>query len=195
MQTPDSRARALEVRRAWREKNKQSLLESSRKYRQRNREKINSPSLKRYHANRERVAAYAAKYREANREAIREKGRLSRKRAWAENVESLRAYARGYYAKNRIRIRIRNRVSRAIRQQGAKKTTTVAGYGIDIEAIAAHLGGCPGNLADWHIDHIKPLSLFDMGDPGQVKRAFSPQNHQWLPANENLRKGNRYDSI
>lgn len=30
------------------------------------------------------------------------------------------------------------------------------------------------------------------GDPNQVKQAFAPENHQWLLAEENLKKGGKY---
>lgn len=68
-------------------------------------------------------------------------------------------------------------------------------YGIDYDAILAHLGPCPGKRREYHIDHVFPLSIFDFDDPRQVKAAFAPKNHQWLPARENLSKQDKYDEV
>lgn len=65
-------------------------------------------------------------------------------------------------------------------------------YGIDYEAIIKYLGSCPGERSQYHIDHIRPLSLFDFNDREQIKQAFAPENHQWLKAVDNLRKSNNY---
>jgi len=44
----------------------------------------------------------------------------------------------------------------------------------------------------WHIDHIKPCSLFDMTTPEEQKKSFHYTNLQPLWAEENLRKYNNY---
>lgn len=31
-----------------------------------------------------------------------------------------------------------------------------------------------------------PLNLFDLADPEQLRLAFAPGNHRWLPSAENL---------
>lgn len=66
-------------------------------------------------------------------------------------------------------------------------------YGIDYQAIFEYIGPCPGKKEEYHIDHIFPLSAFDFDDPIQVKIAFSPENHRWLKAKDNLRKGSKYE--
>lgn len=43
----------------------------------------------------------------------------------------------------------------------------------------------------WHLDHIKPLSKFDLSDRGQFLLACHYSNLQPLWAEENIRKGNR----
>ena len=45
----------------------------------------------------------------------------------------------------------------------------------------------------WHLDHIKPLSKFDLTDPIQFKEAVHFTNLQPLWWNENLSKGNKID--
>ena len=62
---------------------------------------------------------------------------------------------------------------------------------IDRVAIARHLYQRPPSES---IDHIVPLSAFDLGDPRQVHAAFAPENHQWLSKTDNSRKGTFYDA-
>lgn len=44
----------------------------------------------------------------------------------------------------------------------------------------------------WHVDHVKPLDLFDLTDPVQFKEAVHYSNLQPLWAFDNLSKGNRF---
>jgi hypothetical protein len=38
----------------------------------------------------------------------------------------------------------------------------------------------------------KLCKSFDLSDPEQVQQACAPNNHQWLPAKENLMKSAKY---
>ncbi|HEA70640.1 hypothetical protein LCGC14_0791970 [marine sediment metagenome] len=64
-------------------------------------------------------------------------------------------------------------------------------YGIDYNKIIEHLKPFPKNIKEYHIDHIIPLSRFNLNNPKHIKIAFSPKNHQWLTKEENLIKGNK----
>lgn len=46
----------------------------------------------------------------------------------------------------------------------------------------------------WHIDHIKPLSAFDLTNEQEIKTAFHYSNLQPLWAAENIRKHNKYEN-
>jgi len=45
----------------------------------------------------------------------------------------------------------------------------------------------------WHVDHIRPVSSFDLTDPDQRLECFNYKNLQPLWAEENLSKGARWD--
>lgn len=48
------------------------------------------------------------------------------------------------------------------------------------------------NFKDWHIDHIKPLSSFNMLDEAEIYEANHFSNLQPLWALDNLKKSNKY---
>lgn len=63
---------------------------------------------------------------------------------------------------------------------------------IDYKSIIKYLKPFPENIKDYHIDHIKPLCTFDFTKEEEIKKAFSPENHQWLLIKENLNKGGKW---
>ena len=64
-------------------------------------------------------------------------------------------------------------------------------YGINWKEIIESLKPFPENLKNFEIDHIIPLHTFNLTDEREVKIAFSPSNLQWLPKEENRRKGGK----
>ena len=91
----------------------------------------------------------------------------------------------------RLRQRIRCRLSRLLRQLDGDLRHGIL-RGLDLRGIAAHLGPCPGDIREYHIDHIRPLASFDLTEASQISLAFAPTNHQWLKAEDNLKKGATY---
>ncbi len=71
-------------------------------------------------------------------------------------------------------------------------------YGIYYKAIIEYLKPFPEDLSKYHIDHIRPLCSFNfINEDGsqnleEIRKAFAPENHQWLTAHENLSKRGRY---
>ena len=49
------------------------------------------------------------------------------------------------------------------------------------------------NYGKWHIDHIKPIALFDTTSKEQIKECFHYTNLQPLWARENFSKGAKYE--
>lgn len=134
-----------------------------------------------WHArNKDRVNA-AIRHRFATDPAFQEK-----RRQWKQDSMSRRT------AEQRLRKSLQSRFWVAIRMQvGRGHAIKVHDYGVNWHDVVQHLGPCPGKRENWHVDHVIPLSRFDLTDARQVRLAFAPENHQWLPAAENLKKSQK----
>jgi 5-methylcytosine-specific restriction endonuclease McrA len=92
---------------------------------------------------------------------------------------------------------LRNRLFYAFRKfSNEGKVMSSGKYGIDYGKIASRLVAtrpADFNERQYHIDHIIPLSKFDFNNPAEVAKAFAPENHQWLPAEENIRKSDKIE--
>lgn len=82
-----------------------------------------------------------------------------------------------------IRYRIRSSF-RNFSKEGKK--CSCAKYGIDISAIILHVGLRPAEGYD--LDHIIPLSAFNLDNHEHVKMVNNPHNFRWLTEKENLDK-------
>lgn len=145
-------------------------------YKEKNKERYNNLSTEKKEKEKERLKEFRIK----NRDTILNQ-RRERHRNKVQNDPK-------YLITNRLRNRLRNAFIR-FSQNG--KVSPAREYEIDYQAIFHHIGPCPGKRDEWHIDHIQPLCSFNFDDPEQIKKAFAPENHQWLPATENVKKGNR----
>jgi len=98
---------------------------------------------------------------------------------------------------------LRTRIWTALKIQGLKKNhSTMELTGCSKEELIQHLESqfSEGmtwenwSLNGWHIDHIRPVSSFDLSDPAQVKECFHYSNLQPLWAIDNLKKSNLWES-
>ena len=168
-------------RKKYYEANKEKLLAYSKKYRQANKEACAEREKKYYKTNKEKVLASNKKYSEANKEDIQK---------YKKNYQKIKYNSEPIF---RIQLLLRHRLWTAFQLYSKNgKIRTSDEYGINYNAICEWLGPQPDDREDYHIDHIKPLCTFDFNDAEQIKEAFAPENHQWLLAEKNLRKGGRY---
>ncbi len=176
-------------------RNREKELQRQERYRLANRKKINIRSRCRYQENKEQERARHRAYRASHPERII----ANQKRYRANHKESRNAYQRKYMKKHRdenssmaIGLVLRGKVWQAfVRYTKTGKIRKASDYGINYAAIIDYLGPHPNTLGidgKWHIDHIIPVSAFDLNDLEQVKIAFAPSNHRWLPAHENRLK-------
>ncbi len=125
---------------------------------------------------KEYLRNYSKKYKEQNREKINKRARDDWKKPNINIKLKLRHMLR--YALNNYSINGKIKVSKD--------------YGINFEEIIKQLQPFPKNMENYHIDHIIPLSWFDFNNPKEIKWAFAPENHQWLTAEENIQKNNKF---
>ena len=166
-------------------------------------------ALKSYRANRDKVLQRMKEYYYKNRDEVLKKVNAYR----LNNLNKIRLTKSTYYKRVtkqrlmndpalRIKIRLRKRMWEALRRQttfkdkptfellGIKKIDTVKEY-IEKQFIK---GMSWNNYGKWHIDHIKPVSKFNLSDSKQQKLAFHYTNLQPLWAIDNIRKGSRTES-
>lgn len=93
---------------------------------------------------------------------------------------------------------MRRRVHHALKGE-TKSESTLSLLGCSINYLKEYLeskfqqGMTWDNYGEWHIDHIKPCSAFDLSDPVQQKECFAYTNLQPLWAIDNLKKAYKYE--
>lgn len=192
------RQRILKKRREqakkYREKNKDKVKEIKRKYREKNLEKNRAyqrewarKNRHKYPVNKEKNRARQQRYRERNKEKIRKRSLAYNKKKIETDVQA------------RLKWLFRGRITSGIRLNlGNQAYRTMELLGCTIEIAKKHLESQfkddmswenHGKL--WEIDHIIPISHFDLTDIEQAKRAFNYKNTQPLYWKENRAKGDR----
>lgn len=92
----------------------------------------------------------------------------------------------------------RTRIYKAVKGI-AKPKRTIELIGCSIEQLKQHLesqftsGMSWENYGEWHIDHIRPCSSFDLLNEEEMKKCFNYMNLQPLWAEENLHKSDKYE--
>lgn len=130
-------------------------------------------------ANRKELLLYKQKYGKKNRVKLN----ALRKKAYHSDVNT------------KLRMSLRNRVNKMLRN-GQKKGSAIKDLGCSVEELKIWLESQfkPGmtwenwKLDGWHIDHIIPLSSFDLSNIEQFKKACHYTNLQPLWWYENLKK-------
>jgi len=95
----------------------------------------------------------------------------------------------------RIKLRLSSRIWKVLKSKSSKSTKTEELLGCKVVELISWLDSEHG--ADWperdfHIDHIRPCSSFDLMVVEQQKVCFNWRNLQLLEARENCSKGNKW---
>lgn len=188
-----------EYQRKYREENKERLAVWRKEYYQKNRERSLASVSARYQAKKEEILQYGRDYRKANPVECYE----HKKRWRAENPDASKTWSRENARKRRAQepgfralCSVRRRMVALIRNANAVKSRR---SGLRRDTLRAHLEALfqPGMTWEnygrvWHVDHIKPCSLFDFTNPDEVAACFALSNLQPLWAAENIRKSDTY---
>jgi hypothetical protein len=178
-------------------KNPEKVRATQAAYREEHREKCNAVSAAWAAANPERRRAAAANWYAANRERLR-----AVRREWEErNKDKRKALSKAQDVKRRENPRllslkrIRMRLNYVVGRVKASKLVTRA----NCHAAADFLAWCIAeldlrDLAGYQVDHLFPLSSFDLTNPDEAQRSNAPENVRWLLADQNRSKGDKAPS-
>ena len=156
----------------------------------------------RYREKREKILAQQKSYRDAMKANDPEKYQDSlekRRRYKKRNRHKIRKYQNKRVREDlnfRLARLLRSRIRHAVRGN-SKIGSAVQDLGCSVEELKMYLehkfqfGMSWDNYGEWHVDHILPLSRFDLTDRKQFKKACRFTNLQPLWAEDNLRKGNK----
>ena len=172
-----------------------------------NREKQNENSKKTWIKTKD-LEEYKEKrkiLRKKHWEEFKEKESENHKKWVSENRNIRREHFKNFKIKHKdeidykIKNNLRSRTRLALLSQHQHKDNKMVYYlGCSIfeykEYLKEHFkeGMSFDNYGEWHIDHIKPISLFDLTIKEEVYKAFHYTNTQPLWAIDNIRKNNRW---
>lgn len=155
----------------WEKANPDKVLERSRRFYKNNKQKLRKSNLERYHKNKEKINKYHTAYTN---------------KKYNEDIN--------YKLQHNLRTRLNSAL-----KNNSKKGKTISYLGCSIEELKKHLesqfieGMSWENWSrdGWHIDHIMPLSSFDLSKEEEIKKACHYTNLQPLWARQNLQKNNK----
>jgi len=202
----------LEYAKEYRENNKEEISIKGKKYYENNKEEISIKGKEYRENHKEEISIKNKEYRENNKEEISIKG----KEYYQNNKEEISIKAKKYRENhkeernerqnNRIKTDInykltcnlRSRLTRAIKNN-QKSGSAVDDLGCGISELILYLESKfqPGmtwdnwNYRGWHIDHIIPLSSFNLENREELLKAVNYANLQPLWAKDNISKNNK----
>lgn len=166
-------------------------------YRLRNRKKLND-----YHISYREINGDRLREQERNRYKDNPQTRNERSKLWAK--KNIKKISKKNILKNKYSIQ--HRIKHNIKQQFFYHLKKSMGFcklvGCTMDELKAHIESKfqPGmswsnyGLYGWHIDHIRPISSFDLAIESNIYEAWHYSNLQPLWATDNLKKSNRYET-
>ena len=154
--------------------------------------------------NPERLEAYRAKNRAKVLSEDDRKRRSLANKKYSKKPEIKTRTARQIVEREKIDLefklirRLRARTYKCFKFPRSRSLSLINNIGCTKEFLLGYIENLfkPGmtwdNYGKWHVDHIKPLSLFNMLDESQFKQAVHYSNLQPLWALENIKKSNKY---
>lgn len=182
---------------SYRHKNKEKHHNWIVEYCKKNKEKIKQYKGKNAYRYRELNKLSARRRYSANKDIINARKRERRKRLRGVEYQQFKERAKQDVSLA-IRLKLRSRFRQAVKE-GYRSGKIIDMLGCSIQEFRAHIeskfqeGMTWSNWTQygWHIDHIMPLSSFDLTDPNEVAKSMHYSNMQPLWWHENLSKGSK----
>jgi len=163
---------------------KECIAKRQKIYRNLNREYLTEKKLEWQRDNKEKRREINRRYLIKNREKINEYNKYYKREKQSLNARIVSNY--------------RGRIWKAIKR-GDKAKRTKELLGCSIEYFKKHIekrftkNMSWDNYGDWHIDHIKPCSKYNLKKEKEQLQCFNFKNLQPLWAGENLIKSNKWN--
>jgi hypothetical protein len=178
-------------------KAKSAIADETRRIKEKASEKVASEKSRRVADRRARAAAAGV-----TEEAMRYRDNIDERRRRGAEIAKARYHRMKSVPWYKVKRAARNCVTRIVRKVGfrrCKQTRTREFLGCSYDEARAHIesqfqhGMTWENHGEWEIDHIRPLSSFDLTDAEQVKAAMHYSNLQPLWWRENMQKFDRWE--
>lgn len=173
--------------------NRDLLSTKSREYYESNKDLVIERQKEHYSENRESIAVRRRIYYINNRENLLKNSKIKR----SLNIVSFRLKRNQYAKKLReinenyaIAIKLRVSLNKSLRNQKIKKTFHSGITNNRATEIILHIGPRPEGC---YLDHIIPMTAFDLRNKIHREMAMSKYNLRWITAEENLRKNKNVD--
>ena len=150
---------------------------------------------KKYYAdNKESIATKNADYRQRNQEKISTRNA----QYFQNNKENIYKYHRNRHNNNtnvRLMQNTRSRINVALKGKSKSlRTREILGIDLDLYKKWIRFQMSPEmDFSNIHIDHVKPISSFDISNEDELLEAFNWINTQPLLKKDNLQKNNNFN--
>jgi|DEB0MinimDraft_10_1074344.scaffolds.fasta_scaffold30424_1 hypothetical protein len=198
----NNKEKTAEYYKVYRKKNREKLAKKDKEYYENNKEKYAKYIKEYYENNKEKYAKYRKEYRETNKEQL-----VERRKEYLENskCEHNKLYGKckicnlSMYLVNLNR----NAVRRCLKVSFInKKKSSIKYLGCDVEYFIDYFkkkmdlwnenNEIKMNWDNIHLDHIKPVSVFNLDEEYELNNCCNYTNFQPLLIEDNLRKKNKW---
>lgn len=185
--------------------------EKQREYYEKNKERLRESYIKYYQKNSEKIKEYSRKWYELHKNEKREKRYKSSKEWYQKNKKKCFEYNKKYVLNRRktdhvfrsiqsLRARMNNAVKKI---KTGKCDNTMCLVGCSVHDFKKHIESLwkpemsweNYGINGWHIDHIIPVSSFNLTINSEQGKCFHYTNLQPLWASENRKKSNKTISL
>ena len=177
-------------KREYMKKYRQDNEEKLKEYREKNKEKVKEQKRLYYLANKEKINKRNKKWNEKNKKKVTEKTKLY----YLKNKEKI------FSIENRLWRNLTNRCWNGLKRDNAVRCDShqaligcnkyeFKDYMESLWTEGMSWENYGRGHGKWQIDHIKPLTSFDLTDPEQQKKCFHHSNCQPLWFADNMKKG------